>query len=198
MTESGQPGRATRRRGPALTGAIFEATLRELAETSFEELSFDRIAARAGTGKAALYRRWRTPAELVLAALADPETGFDETPPPATGTLRDDLVEILIGFARILDTLPGQALWPLLTQRHRHPELYTRVRELVVLPRQRLLLTLLAAAAERGEIRADAISPRLAGAGPRLVMASYLDLGTLPLAEVEAIVDEAVLPMLRP
>lgn len=59
-------GQPIRRRGTKLTHAIYLATLNELAETSFEELSFDRIAIRAGAGKASLYRRWSSPKELLL------------------------------------------------------------------------------------------------------------------------------------
>lgn len=197
-TQPEEATRATRRRGVALTRAIFEATLAELAETSFEELAFDKIAARAATGKAALYRRWGSPADLVLDALADPLAGFEETTPPRTGTLRGDLVALLTGFARALDEPRGRALRPLMTQRDRHPDLYVRVRELVVLPRQRLLTEILAAAAARDEVRADAVSARIAGVGPRLVIASHMEAGTVPAAEVEAIVDEVLMPLLRP
>ncbi|MTD52593.1 TetR-like C-terminal domain-containing protein [Amycolatopsis pithecellobii] len=187
-----------RRRGAALTRAIFEATLAELAESSVDQLTFDKIAIRARTGKAALYRRWRSPAELVLAALADPEVGFTETTPPATGSLRGDLLALLTKFARALDEPHGRALRPLMTQRDRHPQLYAQVWELVVQPRQRLLTDLLRAAAERGEVRADAVTARVAGVGPRLVIATHMDIGTVPATEVEAIVDEVLLPLLRP
>ncbi|WP_329240163.1 TetR/AcrR family transcriptional regulator C-terminal ligand-binding domain-containing protein [Actinoallomurus sp. NBC_01490] len=197
-TQSNEVTRATRRRGAVLTRAIFEATLAELAEGSFEELAFDKIAARAATGKAALYRRWDTPAELVLDALADPVAGFEETTPPRTGTLRGDLVALLTGLAHALDEPRGRALRPLMTQRDRHPDLYARVRDLVVLPRQQLMTEILAAAAARGEIRADAVNPRVAGVGPRLVIASHMDTGTVPTAEVTAIVDEVLIPLLRP
>ncbi|MGH8921898.1 MAG: TetR family transcriptional regulator, partial [Actinomycetes bacterium] len=89
---------AARRRGADLTRAIYRATLEELARTSFEELAFDKIAPLAGTGKSALYRRWSTPAQLVLAALTDPSTGFGEPTAPGTGSLRGDLTTLLGGF----------------------------------------------------------------------------------------------------
>jgi hypothetical protein len=118
-----------RRRGALLTSAIYQATLDELAETGFGRLSFDKIAASAGTGKAALYRRWATPAELVLEALADPSSGFGDIPVPGTGSLRGDLVFLLGGFARVMEREPrGRALLPLITQRQRHPELYVSLR----------------------------------------------------------------------
>jgi len=126
---AGARGRGgARRRGDALTGAIYRAVLDELARTSFEELSFDKIAPAAGTGKAALYRRWSTPAELVMAALNDPATGFGEVPaPPGTGTLRGDLIALLTGLAGSLGEPRGRALRPLIAQRRRHPGLFDEV-----------------------------------------------------------------------
>ena len=187
----------TRRRGDALVRAIYETTLAELAETSFEELSFERIATRARTGKAALYRRWPSPEDLVLAALTDPVAGFGETPPPATGSLRADLLVLLGGLARVLDEPHGRALRPLLTQRARHPRLFTRIRELVLRPRQELIVELLAEAVARGEARPSAVTARLAAVGPRLVLVEHLEAGVVTEEEVEAIVDEVLLPLYR-
>lgn len=188
-----------RRRGDALTGAIYLATLEELARTGLEPLAFDRIAAVAGAGKASLYRRWATPAELVLAALTDPLTGFGEpTPEPGTGTLRGDLVELLTGLARVLEQPHGRALRPLVAQRERHPELHARVVELVLAPRQRLLLRVLERAVERGEADPAAVTPRVATVGPRLVLTEHDHRGPVSAAEVEAIVDEVLLPLAAP
>ncbi|WP_328615985.1 TetR/AcrR family transcriptional regulator [Amycolatopsis sp. NBC_00355] len=175
----------TRRRGDDLLRAIYSSTLAELAEGSFEELSFEKIALRAHTGKAALYRRWSTPADLVLAALADPVAGFAETPPPRTGSLRGDLLVLLGGLARVLGEPHGRALVQLITQRRRHPELFERVRDLVLRPRQDLILDLLG---ERG-------TARLAAVGPRLVLVAHLESGPVPGTEIAAIVDEVLLPL---
>jgi AcrR family transcriptional regulator len=175
----------TRRRGDALVRAVYSSTLAELAEAGFEELSFEKIALRARTGKAALYRRWSSPADLVLAALADPVAGFGETPPPHTGSLRGDLLVLLGGFARVLDEPHGRALVQLITQRQRHPALFDRVRDLVFRPRQDLILQLLG----------EAGTPRIAAVGPRLVLVGHIESGSVTEAEVEAIVDEVLLPL---
>lgn len=195
---SGSPARATRRRGEALTQAIYQATLDELARTSFEELAFDKIAALAGTGKSVLYRRWSTPTELVLAALTDPSTGFDDPAAPDTGSLREDLLTLLQQFARVLDQPHGRALRPLVTQRSRHPEIFDAVRQQVVLPRQRVLLAVLRAAADRGEASPDCVTPRVAAVGPRLITAESLENDTVSPDEVRAIVDEILLPLTAP
>lgn len=59
-------GRTARNRA-----AIFAATLAELAEHGYADLSVDAIAARAGVHKTTIYRRWPTRAELVAAAFMD-------------------------------------------------------------------------------------------------------------------------------
>lgn len=159
--------RATRRRGETLTRAIYQATLEELARTSLEELTFDKIAPLAGTGKSALYRRWSTPAQLVLAALTDPSTGFGAPPaPPDTGSLRADLIDLLGRLARVLDESRGRALRPLVIQRPRHPKIFDEVHRLVVWPHQQILLAALRAAAERGEAAPQCVTPRVASVGP--------------------------------
>ncbi len=59
-------GRTARNRA-----TIFTATLAELAQHGYTDLSFDAVAARAGVHKTTIYRRWPTRAELVAAAFMD-------------------------------------------------------------------------------------------------------------------------------
>src|SRR5262249_19804220 len=72
----------SRRRGEVLERALYEATLAELSEVGYGGLTMEGIAARAQTGKAALYRRWTSKHDLVHAALvfalpsvAEPRSG---------------------------------------------------------------------------------------------------------------------------
>ncbi|WP_435127061.1 TetR/AcrR family transcriptional regulator [Actinacidiphila sp. bgisy144] len=194
------PGRApgTRRRGAELTRAIYRATLEELAASSFEELSFEKIAPRAGTGKSVLYRRWSTTAELVLDALKDEDAGLGRLTAPDTGTLRGDLLFLLTRFARVLDEPRGRALRPLLTQRPRHPELFARIMDQVVLPHRALLLDCIRAAVDRGQAAPERATVRTASVGPRLIVAESIDRGSVPDEEVRAVVDEVLLPLLAP
>lgn len=187
----------TRRRGEELTGAIYRATLDELARTSFEELTFEKVAAAAGTGKAALYRRWSEPAELVLAALGDAAAGFGHVPdPPHTGTLRGDLIELLTHLARTLDEPHGRALRPLIAHRHRHPELFERVHGIVVRPHLELLLAVLRDATARGEATQERVTERVASVGPRMITLQAWEHDVVNPDEVEAVVDEILLPLL--
>ncbi|MBR7834271.1 TetR/AcrR family transcriptional regulator [Actinospica durhamensis] len=190
-------GATSRRRGVELTQAIYRATLEELAATSFEELSFEKIAPKAGTGKSVLYRRWSTTAELVLAALKDDEAGLGRPLMPDTGTLRGDLLVLLTRFARILEEPRGRALRPLLTQRPRHPELFEQVMTQVIAPHRAVLLERMRVAVERGQAGPERATERTAAIGPRLVVAESIDHGTVSDAEVQAIVDEVLLPLLN-
>nr|WP_042186281.1 TetR-like C-terminal domain-containing protein [Kibdelosporangium sp. MJ126-NF4]CEL17178.1 Transcriptional regulator, TetR family [Kibdelosporangium sp. MJ126-NF4]CTQ91592.1 Transcriptional regulator, TetR family [Kibdelosporangium sp. MJ126-NF4] len=189
---------ATRRRGDSLCQAIYLVTLAELARTSFADLTFDKLATLAATGKASLYRRWSTPQQLVLAALTDPSTGFGEAVAPDTGALRDDLLDILGQLARALDEPRGRALRPLLSERISHPELYDEIRRRVIQPHHLILVGILRAAADRGEAEPRSVTPRVAAVGPKLVIAESLEKGTVGPADVQAIVDEVLLPLTEP
>ncbi|MER6349180.1 TetR/AcrR family transcriptional regulator [Streptomyces sp. NPDC001595] len=175
--------------------AIYLAALEELAETSFEELSLEKVAARAGTGVTTLYRRWTTPAEPLLAALSDPATGFAQPVPPRTGSLRGDLLSVLTGLAGSLVEPRGRALRPLIAQRPRHPELFDEIFRAVVVPHQHLLLDILRATADRGEADAAAVTQRLASLGPRLIIMESMQHDEVPPSEVAALVDEVLLPL---
>jgi AcrR family transcriptional regulator len=195
VTSSEPAPRATRRRGEVLCQAIYQVTLAELARTSVAELTFDKIAPLAGTGKSALYRRWPSPEALVLAALTDPSTGFGDTVPPDTGSLRGDLLALLGEFAEVLSEPRGQALRPLLAQRRQHPDLYEQVQRLVVQPRLARILEILRAAVDRGEADPRCVTPRVASVGPRLVLTEALAKDVVSRADVRSIVDEVLLPL---
>lgn len=154
-----------------------------------------RTSTHSTTGSRRSYRRWSTTAELVLAALKDHDAGLGKPLVPDTGTLRGDLLVLLIAFARVLDESRGQALRPLLTQRPHHPELFAHVMGQVVLPHQAVLLDCMRRAVDRGEAAPDRATARTAAIGPRLIMAESIDRGTVPDTEVEAVVDEVLLPL---
>lgn len=188
---------SSRRRGAALTHAIYVATLQELAESSLAELTFEKIAARAGAGKTSLYRRWSSPAELLRAALTDETTGVPPVVEPATGSVRDDLMTALAVFAQALVEPYGRALAVLMNDAQRHPELTAEVHRMTVQPRIDLLLQVLRAGVARGEVDDGAATPRVAAVGMQLVIMAYVELGSVPAAEVEAIVDEVLVPLVR-
>jgi AcrR family transcriptional regulator len=137
-----------------VTEAITEAVLDELAETGYGKLSMEAVARRAGVGKSALYRRWPSKQEMVMAAVADFSLGLATA--PDTGTLRGDIVGILQAlwewlthprFSRILPDLAAEGV--------RNPEVAEAVRTAIGEPRRAVGATVLRRAVDRGELPPD-------------------------------------------
>ena len=88
--------RLGRKRDHTRDPEILDAALDVLAETGYDGMTIDMVAARAKAGKATLYRRWASKSELVLDAVACMKsTDVDLASPPDTGTLRGDLVAMV-------------------------------------------------------------------------------------------------------
>lgn len=191
----GPPG--TRRRGETLERAIFNAVLAELDAVGYDAMTMEGVAARAHTGKAALYRRWPSKQELVL------DTLQCQLPPcgdqPDTGTIRGDLLVLLGGMAAMFGSLTGAATQSVMGNLKRNPDIAEAVHERVIAPRQRLMMGALRRGAARGEVRTDAVTPLVAAVGPSMIIHKFMTEGP-PITEetVEAILDEVILPMLRP
>jgi AcrR family transcriptional regulator len=188
--------RNPRRRGRALEEAIYRAVLAELAEHGFDGLSTERIARRAGTGKSAIYRRWATKLDLVVATLADafPSPG----PAVTTGDLRTDLLLFHRRMAGALGGSLGAALRANVGQHRQHPELAAALQEQILAPRHRILGELLAAAAERGDVRPGALTPECIQTGPALLRQHFIETGHAPSDEdICVLVDNVLIPMLR-
>lgn len=186
-----------RRRGEVLYAAIFDATLAELADVGYARLAMERIAARAHTSKASLYRRWPNRAELVVAALRH-HRGEPE-PAPDTGSLREDVLTLLRRAAERLDGLFGEAVRGLMAETLTDPERTVRVRATMFDARNRLMYEILNRAATRGHIPAAAVKPHLIGLAPALVDHHFLFHGApIPDDVLTGIVDNILLPLLSP
>ncbi len=108
------PGRP---RSSRVDEATIEAVLDFLAEgTTVEALSMEAVAARAGVGKAAIYRRWPDKEALVLDAVA----AAKEPLPALPGTsVRDDLVLLVRTVGKARDGRAGKILPCLIPQLQR-------------------------------------------------------------------------------
>lgn len=185
-----------RRRGDALYSAIFEATLHELAEAGYAELTMERVAVRARASKASLYRRWSSRAELVADAIRQVMPAHDEL--PDTGDVREDILALLRYAASWLTGPHGEAVRGLLAETLRDPELTRAVRARITGSGADLMLEILRRGAARGEVRAGALTPRVAGVGGALLRQHFLIYGApMPDEVIVEIVDEVVLPLVR-
>lgn len=75
---------------------ILEAAIDVLAEAGFDSMTMDMVAARAKAGKATVYRRWTSKAEMVRDALIWMNRNYlDPERLPDTGSLRGDLLALV-------------------------------------------------------------------------------------------------------
>ncbi len=187
----------TRRRGDVLEQAIFDAVLDQLGTVGYDALTMERVAADARTGKASLYRRWPCKEELVVDALNHRLPALDD--PPDTGTVRGDVLELLGRMRRTINSPTGCAIQSLMGSVQRDRGFIRAVHARVIEPRKRMMMEVLRRGAERGEVRPEAVTMLVAESGPALVVHRFLvDGPPITRRTVEAIVDQVVLPMLRP
>jgi len=89
----------SRRRGAELEDAILDAAWDVLVEHGYHGFTYEAVAARAGTSRPVLYRRWPQRDDLLRATIM--KFRFSQAiAVPDTGSLRDDA----IGFLHAADT----------------------------------------------------------------------------------------------
>ena len=185
-----------RRRGDALYAAIFEATLEELTAVGYAELKMEHVASRARASKGSLYRRWSSRAELVADAVHHTIPGCGEA--PDTGSVREDMLGGLRGFAKLLNGPSGEAVRGLMAETIRNPDLMEIIRIRFVEPGINVFLDVLRRGAVRGEVRPGALPPRIASVGPELLRQHFLaHRSPIPDQVLIEIVDEVIMPLVR-
>ncbi len=155
-TETGPAGtsrRPGRPRSEQAEHAIIEATLDLFGEHGFEGVCVEAVAARAGVGKATIYRRWPNKEELLLAALSSMKSPI----PELKGiSVRDDLVAMLtVMAADKADPRKARRYALLLGEGQKYPRLMARYKETVVEPRHESLRAVIRRGITSGELRAD-------------------------------------------
>ena len=192
--ESVDHRKGPRRHGKALEYAILTAALDELSEVGYHALTMERVAARARTGKAALYRRWSSRAELVIdaAALFDiPEADFADT-----GMLRSDVLALLRQMSTRMASPLGGMLRGLLAEMTEDAAFAQLIRERVAAHDPAKIAVILRRAIERGEVESWVLRSRRANVAVDLLRNHFLMFGA-PIADdvVVSIVDDVYLPL---
>ncbi|WP_336633490.1 MULTISPECIES: TetR/AcrR family transcriptional regulator [unclassified Microbacterium] len=188
--------RLGRKRDHSRDPEILAAALDILAEKGYERMTVDMVATRARAGKATLYRRWPSKAELVIDAVAC----MKSTHPadlPDTGSLRGDLVANIKAPAvkdgeRKLRIMAG-----MVSLMSESPEFADAARSVIVEPRAAALRTLIRRAIDRGEVTPDVDVHVLAQVIPSMTAYKSLMLGQAVDREyIITLVDEVLLPAL--
>ena len=143
-----RPGRPRSERAEQ---AIIEATIEALGERGIDGVHCEDVAARAGVGKATLYRRWGGKEDLLIAAFAAMKHPLPE---PHGESVREDLITLLTVVAADADDPRFAQQYALLHgAEERYPRLVARYREQVVEPRRELVRSVLRRGIETGELR---------------------------------------------
>lgn len=155
LDTTGSARKLGRRRDHTRDAEILEAALDVLAETGYDGMTIDMVAARAKAGKATVYRRWASKGELVVEAVAcmkKNDIDFDNL--PDTGTLRGDLVAMIRPHTMKDGARKLQIMAGLTSMLARDPDLVDAVTAAIVEPRAALNRLFMRRAIERGEISA--------------------------------------------
>ena len=147
------PRRPGRPRSEQAEQAIIEATLDLFAEQGFEGVCVEAVAARAGVGKATIYRRWPNKEDLLLAAFGSLKSPF----PEARGvSVRDDLLAMVkVMCADRSDPRKARRYALLLGDGDKYPRLMARYMETVVQPRRDAMRAVIRRGIQSGELRPD-------------------------------------------
>lgn len=162
-------GKLGRKRDHTLDPQILNAALEVLAETGYDGMTVDMVACRAKAGKATLYRRWPSKAELVLDAVAQLKKADAEAASiPDTGTLRGDLLAMVKHHSPSDAQNKLQIMAGVMSLLTRRPELMETAISAIVEPRLAVNRLFFERAIARGEIAADTDVEHLASLSPAL------------------------------
>jgi AcrR family transcriptional regulator len=184
----------SRRRGAELEDALLDAAWDVLVEHGYHGFTYEAVAARAGTSRPVLYRRWPQRDDLLMATLSK-AFRTKPIPVPDTGSLREDAITFLrnadAGRARMITLLSAQLM-------DYFRDAGTSFSELRgTLDAQGPFETIIARAVARGELPDVPRSTRLVNLPFDLVRHDiFMTMRAVPEESITEIVDEVWLPLL--
>jgi AcrR family transcriptional regulator len=187
-------GRLDRSRDPA----ILDAALAELTENGYNATNMNDIAARAGVGKAAIYRRWSSKAALITDALVywRPDLASDEA--PDTGSLIGDLDAVVDRARRNDDALISADLILRVALEASHDrELASALDELLLFRGRRVMSAILQQAVARGEIGADRDWALVADVVTAMALMRVVNGERVDAGHIRNVIDTLVLPAVQ-
>jgi len=171
---------------------ILQAVLDELGAVGYGALTIESVAARARVGKSTIYRHWGGKLALVEDAFRTLKASVH---PLESGCLRDRVVDVLTQVAALIEASTYSACMPALIEAaERDPQ----VRDFHVrfsTERRAVLVELLAAARDDGELQPDSDPELLADALVGSILLRRLMLHQpLDPAQVPRLVDQLLPP----
>jgi AcrR family transcriptional regulator len=182
------PRRPGRPRSERADQAILSAALDLFADRGPDALCIEQVAAKAGVGKATIYRRWPGKEDMLLDAIGTLRT---QLPEPQGRSVRADLIALLNAICRDAADRRRARLFALLQgEGSQYPRLMDTYIRTVVQPRREMVRSVLRRGVATGELREDtdieAASFLLDGA----VLASMYGPGPVDARHARRVVEE--------
>ena len=147
---------------------ILEAAIAAFIEEGYNAMTIEGVAARAGAGKATLYRRWNNKAELVADAIR--RYVCREVPLVDTGDVRADLRVMFRAMQAAFRGLDGALMVAFTAERIRNPDLSDAFDRQFVSDRKVHLHRLIKKGVETGQLAPATDVELLAEVGPALFL----------------------------
>jgi AcrR family transcriptional regulator len=142
-----------RPRDPSTDDRITAAAAELLLERGFDKTTVDEVAARAGVGKATVYRRWPSKEDLAVSAM---ERLYQaEFPEPDTGSIRTDLAESYRSVLTFVNSPEGAAFLRMSIAESVRDERIAALYRSSTIRREELSRVTFERAIARGEVRSD-------------------------------------------
>jgi AcrR family transcriptional regulator len=139
-----------RPRDSEIDAAILVAARELLGEVGYAQVTMDATASRAGTSKAAIYRRFNSKAELLFAAAVH---RADMELPADTGSLSSDLLALGRAIRSDMSSPAAREVAPhVIAEIGRSPEVSQRLRNVFVAGERDQIDAILTRAVQRGEL----------------------------------------------
>ena len=185
-----------RPRDPHVDRAIEHAALELLREDGFAGFTIEKLAVRAGVGKAAIYRRWTNKTALVVGAVMRRATEVIVW--HDTGDLRADLLDYLAQLLRCAQGAEGQLMTAVLGEVSRNAELRVAFQEGFIRPRRAEIRRRVQRGVDDGQLPADSDVELLADVGVALIYERLLVSGAPLPRNLPARIVRQFLPPLAP
>ncbi len=150
---SSSGARSGRPRDEAARLSILQAAYDILEEQGVAGFTIEGVAARAGVGKATIYRWWPSKGALAVAAFltaTEPKIEY-----PDTGSSIQDLINQLKRVALVYGGRSGRVLSAIIAEGQRDPHTIAAFMDGYARPRRNEAKAILRAGVERGELRPD-------------------------------------------
>lgn len=174
-----------------------DAAWKELTAVGYSALTMEGVAARAGTSRPVIYRRWKTRPELVVAALSR-HASVLPVEIPDSGSLREDVLTVMRHMSNRVGEFAAVLSFLILDYFAETGQPPATLRERAIAGTPSAMDAILERAIKRGEINPERLTPRIATLPVDLVRHELLmTQKPVPDDTLVELVDTIFLPLVR-